>query len=227
MQLVNNKTSIEVIETQRISMDLSMHRTDIGPIPSPHKNNILIVTGGIGSGKSYIIQHLKEKGFHTFDSDGVIRELLQPDGGAYTQVSHLAPEALIHGVIDRPTLAKIAFNNYDLLQELENILYPLLQHHRANWINGITTGSIALEIPLFFEKKVAVKHDLVLAAICDVELQIKRALARGKMDIHTIKQIIANQVNNQHRISCADIVINTNGSQLDTIKQLSIIHNIN
>jgi len=188
---------------------------------SPLSGQIVIVTGGIGSGKSYIMRCLEKMGFSLFNSDEVIRELI--NGQAYEQIAKLAPAALRDGVVDRAVLAKLVFDDDNLLNRLEDILYPLLLQRRAGWIEDLRAASgksMAIEIPLFFEKQVEVEHDIVLATICDLELQKQRVLSRGKMDAKTLDSVLKRQVSNEYRVNHADLVIDTNGSHEESYAQL-------
>ena len=117
---------------------------------------IIVVTGGIGSGKSFVMDIFKGHGFHIFNSDEYISNLMEPDGLVYNKIIDLAPECLKDGYIDKKILSKLAFSNKSILFNLEGILYPFLREYRDDWIKKIkkqSDVSIAIEIPLYFEKK--------------------------------------------------------------------------
>lgn len=184
---------------------------------------VIVVTGGIGSGKSFVMDVFKGQGLHVFNSDEYISNLMEPDGPAYNKIIDLAPGCLQDGCIDKKMLSKLAFSNKSILSNLEGILYPFLREYRDGWIKEIKKQSdisIAIEIPLYFEKKVEIDKNIVLSTICPVHMQRVRALARNKMDLQTIDSIIAEQVSNQYREKHSDILIYTDLSHADTIKQL-------
>lgn len=188
---------------------------------------IIIVTGGIGSGKSYIMKCLSCLGFITFDTDKAIHKLMMPGGAAYKQISLMFPTVLLNGVIDRKKLGNMVFDNVELLRELENILYPLLQKYRQKWVRSrqaMSDRSIVIEVPLFFERPElftsTIQYDFVITAMCDVNLQRHRALIREGANLDKVNKIISIQVENSYRIKIADFVIDTNKSRLNTAWQL-------
>lgn len=184
---------------------------------------IIVVTGGIGSGKSFVMDVFKSHGLHIFNSDEYISSLIEPDGLAYKKIIDLVPESLKNGYIDKKILSKMAFSNKSILSNLEGILHPFLREYRYDWIKETkkqSDVSIAIEIPLYFEKKVEIDKNIVLSTICPVDMQRARALARNKMDLETIDKIIAEQVSNQYREKHSDILIYTDLTHADTVRQL-------
>lgn len=200
-------------------MNLSNKRRAI----SKFGKEVIVVTGGIATGKSFVMEVFKRNGLHIFNSDEFVSSLMKPNGLAYKKVIDLVPECLRDGYIDKRSLSRVAFNNKAILTELEGILYPFLRQYRDEWIQSKKTTSdisIAIEIPLYFEKNVKIKKDVVLSTICTIEIQRTRALARNKMDSKTIDKIIADQVSNEYRQQHADILIYTDLTHEDTVQQV-------
>ena len=57
----------------------------------PLGKQLVALTGGIGSGKSFILRCFNVLGFHTIDTDSMIRQLLAPGGGAEEEVMQYFP----------------------------------------------------------------------------------------------------------------------------------------
>ena len=191
---------------------------------NPDSNQLLVVTGGIASGKSLVVQNLQEIGFNTLSSDEITRNLISSTGEAFEAVCDLAPDALIDGEINRSKLAEIALNDQIKLTALENILHPLIHQFRVRWIKLINSEAepkgIALEIPLYYEKKIQVNPQYVIATVCRVDTQKRRALERANMIPALVDNILARQVNNDYRMKHADIIINTDLSLDETKAQV-------
>lgn len=193
---------------------------------NPLGNQIIVVTGGIASGKTFLVNYLKKYGFLVFNTDRAIDSFLEPTGIAHPEISKKFPEALINGNIDKKILSKIVFSNVSLLAYLESILHPLIADYRKKWIDlahNKSLRSILIEIPLFFEKKVSQEHDLLISTICSVQNQKNRALNRKSMSEETIEGILSTQTDNIHRIKNSDIIIDTDCSEEETIAQIEQI----
>ncbi len=89
---------------------------------------IIILTGGIGSGKSTAGAILKELGAAVIDSDQVAREALNPSSPGFSvTLESFGPEILTpQGTIDRTKLSSLVFNNPNALQKLNRIVHPLV-----------------------------------------------------------------------------------------------------
>ncbi|MEG0918067.1 MAG: dephospho-CoA kinase, partial [Myroides sp.] len=86
---------------------------------------IIGVTGGIGSGKTTIINYIKSKGFAVYIADDAGRKIMQKPK-IIQQINELfSNEVLLpDGFLDRSKIASRVFNDNDLLQKLNNIVHP-------------------------------------------------------------------------------------------------------
>ena len=70
------------------------------------------ITGGVGSGKSRVLEILKEEyGFRVIQADQVAKDLMQPGQESYRAVvDFLGPSILNEdGTINRPAMAQVIF----------------------------------------------------------------------------------------------------------------------
>ena len=75
----------------------------------------IILTGGIGTGKSYVARHLTARGWDIIEADRIGHEVLE--GPARDPVASRWPETLTEGAIDRTRLAEIVFSDASALAE--------------------------------------------------------------------------------------------------------------
>ena len=117
----------------------------------------VLVTGGIGSGKSLVCRHLASRGFPVYDSDSRAKCL-------YDEVPDLparVDEALGGGVldadgrIDRRALAAAVFSDPPALRKLEAIIHPEVLEDFLRWRDAQDAGAVFMEsaiaatLPLF------------------------------------------------------------------------------
>ena len=85
---------------------------------------IIGLTGGMGSGKSTILNYFREHGYPCFESDEVGKKLLEVE--LKETVLKLFGEEVYNekGILDRKALSKKVFSNSKLLETLNNIVHP-------------------------------------------------------------------------------------------------------
>lgn len=187
---------------------------------------LIAVTGGIGTGKSFVLDVFEKIGFEVFSADRAIHNMLLKDGAAYGKVASLFPTAVSEAGIDRNILGEIVFGNADKLKALEAILHPLVRQAQVDFVVQVKKGSgksIVFEVPLLFENKRQASYDYVVVTTAPTEIQKERVLARKGMTDEKLSGIIAAQVDDKVRVKGAHFVIRTGKGKEDTIKQIKAI----
>jgi dephospho-CoA kinase len=88
----------------------------------------IVLTGGIGSGKSTVSAILLELGAAVIDSDRVGREVVEPGAPGWQPVLEAFGRDILDqsGIINRRKLAKIVFTDPAALKKLDSIIHPLV-----------------------------------------------------------------------------------------------------
>lgn len=190
---------------------------------------IIVLTGGIASGKTLASNYLGTLNAHVIDTDVIARQLLQKDGNPYSETALRAVKAAFGdeifkaGVIDRVQLRALIFSDPVHKTTLENIMHPLI-HQRVQDLLGTGDGSYDLVVvPLLHEGSPYVAlADQILVIEVDEEIQLERVMARDHIDETLAKRIIDSQPSNQARRALANtIILNTNAEYTQKVlKQL-------
>ena len=106
------------------------------------------ITGGVGAGKSAVLDYLATKpGVHVMLADEIAHELMEPGTDCYEQIRQAFPEHDIYkedGHFDRIKLAKVIFsdeNNARARVNLQNSLSPLSPcHPKASYFRNGNQG---------------------------------------------------------------------------------------
>ena len=88
---------------------------------------IIGITGGIGTGKSTVLNILeKEYGAFIVETDKLAHQLMSPGEEAYQSTVETFGKDILcdDNTIDRGKLGSIVFNNKDMLCELNKIVHP-------------------------------------------------------------------------------------------------------
>lgn len=189
---------------------------------------IIVLTGGIGSGKSEATRQFSALGVPIVDTDVIAHTLTAPNGAAITPIIESFGKAFIeqNGALDRQKMREHIFTNPQSKTILEAIMHPriyqvaLTEIKQNSAILAERNSNIHYQIiavPLLFEgyqgdepSQYAKLADYKLVIDCETDTQIKRTMARSNIDIATVKAIMATQVSREKRITMADIVIENN-----------------
>ena len=176
------------------------------------------LSGGIGCGKSTVLEFFREAGWQTVDSDAVVRELLATDASIQTQLRSRWGEAVFaDGAVDRGAVAKRVFSHEGDLKWLEELLHPLV---RKSWLASIDQAPAenwVVEIPLLFEKRLETRFDLTVCVVSSIDIAADRMVARAYTQ-EQIEQRRKQQMPLEEKMELADFLISNAGS-LEFLKQ--------
>lgn len=117
----------------------------------------LLVTGGIGSGKSIVCKHIDNMGYPIYNCDDRAKALYDEDPELLNNIETAFGESLRgeDGKLDRKKLASIIFSDPGKKQKLEEIVHPALREDFDLWRCGqesdlvIIESAIAMGNPFF------------------------------------------------------------------------------
>ena len=192
--------------------------------------NIIVITGGIATGKSTILKQFNFVGANTFSSDEMVEDIYNKDNSFFLKIKKLYPQAIENGKINKRNLSNLAFKNKKVLNNLEQIIYPKLIRKRkklikVSFLNNIST--IVFEIPLLFEKNIDKEFGLIVTTTCNKKLQERRYLKRKNSNLNKFKFIDNKFFESSKRLKNSDYIINTgNGMNHSLLLIKKIIKNI-
>ncbi len=183
------------------------------------------LTGGIGSGKSTVLQMLAGLGAATVDADAVSRSVTAPGGAAIPALRERFGPAFIaaDGSLDRARMREHAFQDPAARADLEAIIHPLVGaaiREQEQLALGQGRPCLVYDIPLLVESAHWRRSlDRVAVVDCRPETQVARVMARSALPEAQVRAILAAQASRAQRLAAADIVICNEGLTLDELKQ--------
>ena len=179
----------------------------------------IAISGTIGSGKSTVLNYLKEKGYAVFSCDEYNAFLLKKGNKGYLLIKEAFPEVFINDELDKKALSDIIFNNPEKKEILESIEHPLIIEEmlRQKEKNDIFFA----EVPLLFEKNLQDYFDLCLLVVTDEDKAIERLQNRG-FTYTSAKERILNQMPVEIKMKRADEIIYNNDSLADLYRQIEL-----
>lgn len=182
------------------------------------------LTGGIGSGKSTVLQMLQALGAAAIDADAISRATTAPGGAAIPAIAQrFGPEFIAaDGALDRGRMRERAYAHPEARRELEQIIHPLVGEEIARQVDAaLAAGArcIVFDIPLLVESgRWRAQVDRVLVVDCEPDTQVERVVARSGLAPAEVRAIIAAQAPRALRLAAADIVICNEGLTLEALR---------
>ncbi|HHC08106.1 MAG TPA: dephospho-CoA kinase [Actinobacteria bacterium] len=170
----------------------------------------VVLSGGIGSGKSTVAELLARRGWRVVAADRLGHEVLEPGGEAHAEVARRWPSVVVDGRIDRARLARIVFADPDALAELEALTHPAIGRRIRRLVAEAGDVPVVVEVPVLAPELVDPTWTRVYVDAPE-ELRLARAVARGG-DPDDVRRRMAAQPSASEWRRWADLVIENRGS---------------
>ena len=173
----------------------------------------IIVTGGIGSGKSAVCALLKERGIPVYDCDSRTKELYSCRRGLVPKLEKAlgTPLKKADGSLDKARLASVIFSDPKARETLEGIVYPVLLQDFKRWRSRQDAPFVVLESAIILTKPLFDGlADAVVLVDAPEELRIERVMARDGATREQVRQRISAQ---QIPLEKVDVTICNGGSE--------------
>lgn len=192
---------------------------------------IIGITGGVGAGKSTILDYLERQyDAYILKSDEAAREIQLPGGAIYDQVRTLLEkyptgQELLNpdGTFCRPEVAQRIFHNADLLGGINAIVHPAVRAYIEQVMERERMAGrsyFVLESALLVESGYRTFVDTTWYIYCNEDTRRERLReSRGYSDERT-ERIMANQLSEEAFRAGSDVVIDNSGTPEETWHQI-------
>ena len=186
---------------------------------------IIGITGGIASGKSTVTNFLRQKGFEVVDADAVVHQLQNPGGRLYQMlVTHFGEKILLeNGVLNRPLLASLIFNNSDDREWSKKIQGKIIREELGSLRDKLaqTEDLFFMDIPLLFEQEYASWFDETWLVYVSRDTQLDRLMKRDYLTIEDAQARLASQWPLEEKKRLASHILDNNGSREQLLSQVA------
>ncbi len=162
--------------------------------------NAIVLTGGIGTGKSTVASFLKMFGYKIIDADEISKEVFEEKKEKVLE---------IFGTAERKELRNIVFNDKEKLKILEDLILPEVKKRVINLAKKYEKDGVKyfVDLPLFYEKQNYPEFNKVLVVYAPKSLQIKRVMQRDNVNEKEALSILNNQLDIEIKKQKANFVI--------------------
>jgi len=178
------------------------------------------LTGGIGSGKSLALEIFRQKKIPVLQTDILGHQLLWDKTIQSRLVKAFGPDILGRdGGVDRPRLAKAAFQSPRHQKKLNSIMHPAVRRGMTRWIKEQAQQKpvpcfVVVEVPLLFERGYFRFFDGIISISANALTRQKRLKERG-WSMAEIRQREALQWPQERKNQKADWVIYNQSGEKD------------
>ena len=184
-----------------------------------------MLTGGIATGKSYVLDRCAARGVPTIDADQLAHAAQGPDGPAWQALRDRFGVGMFddQGRLDRPKLAALVFADTTARAALNAIVHPHVRVAINRWFLDLEAAEAPplgiVAIPLFYESPQPEAYFRVIVTACRADTQLARVVARGLTEDEAARRISA-QLPTAEKVRRADHAIWTDGTCADTDRQV-------
>jgi dephospho-CoA kinase len=186
----------------------------------------VILTGGIGSGKTAVSDVFSALNVEIIDTDIISRQVVEPNSLGLSSLVNYFGEDILNPdqSLNRSALRALVFSNNNARTTLNQILHPLIEQEVSRQLELVNSSYSITVVPLFDKNSSTYEYDRVLVIEAPESLQIERASKRDNCSPEHISQIMDTQLTNAQRRQQADDMIINDANLADLTEQVYTLH---
>lgn len=174
------------------------------------------LTGGIGSGKSFVARIFSELGVPIYQADIEAKKLIEVDPdiiAAYKQF--FGDEIYTPLGLNRKGVAAMVFGDKEILDKVNKVVHPAVERHFQSWLQQHSNAPYVIhEAAILFESGASEVMDTIVVVAAPEEVRVARVMERDGVGSEQVHLRMSHQLSEAERIARADFVINNDSSQL-------------
>ena len=159
------------------------------------------ITGGIGSGKSYVCKRLEARGIHVYDCDSAAKRLIRTSPELQQQLKTLV------GSLEKADIARFLLESEENAKAIDAIVHPAVFEAFEQ------SGLQWMESAILFESGAYKLVDKVIAVIAPKEVRIRRVMQRDNISREKALDWMNRQLDQREVIRQADYVVINDGEK--------------
>lgn len=196
-------------------------------IPPSAQPLVIVLTGGIGCGKSTVATLFTQLGVPLVDTDQIAHQLTRTPSPLLPVIQQqFGPQALLSdGNLNRAYMRQLIFTDTAARLQYESLLHPAIYNSVVQQLATIDAPYVLLAVPLYFEtgnyRELAQR---VLVSDCTPEQQIARTIQRSGLSREEVVTIMRHQASRSARLQGADDIIDNSGDGSNLAEAVQALH---
>ena len=168
----------------------------------------IAITGNMGCGKTIICQMMENEGIPVYYSDSRAKQLMNQNESLMRSIKDRFGEESYHdGLLNRKWIASIVFDDATALNDLNNLVHPVVQKDYLNWVSQQTKYIVAYESAILIEHGNQGNFDAVILVQCPENIRFERIQKRDGLTLAEVKARSRFQWPEEEKIKYADHLI--------------------
>lgn len=182
------------------------------------------ITGGIGSGKSYIADLIKKQGLPVFNCDDAAKYIMANDDEIKANLKELIGEEIYTdgGNLNKQMMSDFIYLNEDNRKKINEIVHPAVREQYMRWLSVQYTSVVFMESAILFESGFSDLVDKVIHVFASDEVRLHRLIKRDGLTRMQAYERMQAQMSEAVKMKFADYCILNNGN-MNVAKQLGHI----
>ena len=164
------------------------------------------VTGGIGSGKSYVCRLIERRGIHVYDCDSAAKRIMASSDEIKVALCRVVgDDVLSEGRIDKVVLASYLLKSEKNAQQINRIVHPAVAE------DFISSGYSWMECAILFSSGFDKLVDKVVCVTAPLEVRVDRIVRRDNISRDNALEWIGRQMPQEKVKTLSDYEIVNDG----------------
>lgn len=164
------------------------------------------ITGGIGSGKSYVCGLLKSLGIEVYDCDSAAKRIMRHSARVRKELTELiGQDAYVGNVPNKPCLASYILASEENARRVNHIVHPAVAEDFK--MSGYDFMECAILFTSGFNKLV----DKIICVTAPFEIRVQRIMARDGISKDRAEEWIRCQMSQDEMASRSDYLVENDG----------------
>jgi dephospho-CoA kinase len=183
------------------------------------------ITGGMGSGKSFVCSIIENLGYPIFYSDKEAKWLMENNASLIAEIKKIVGNnAYTNNKINKEEIRKYIFNNAENRKKLNEIVHPAVTQHFDHWAQQFASNSLIFnESALLIETGSYKRFDKIILITASQDVKIKRLIQRENVSTEEIRLRMNSQLSDEVKKDHADYIIENNETDFLLPKIFTII----
>jgi dephospho-CoA kinase len=173
------------------------------------------LTGGIGSGKSYVAEVFRHLGVPVFNSDDEARRIQETDQPVRNAIAAAFGDVFqADGKLDRKKLASVVFADRQKLQQLNAIVHPAVGKAFVRFCTlHVAKPYVIKEAAIIFELGLDEQMDGTILVSAPEKVKIERVMHRDSVTESEVRARMQKQWSDEEKKERADYFIDNDGQK--------------
>ena len=184
------------------------------------------LTGGIGSGKTYVSKVFESLGIPVFNADIEAKKLMSSSSELIQSIKYeFGNDIFDDNILNTKKLASIVFSDTEKLRQLNSLVHPIVKQQFFEWQSKKKSSYVLKEAAILFESDSHKDLDAIICVTAPINLRIDRVKLRDGYSYCEIKDRIVNQISQEKKESLSDFIIVNDGVK-SLLPQILKIHQL-